>query len=90
MATLISMKIDVKKIEKERLYIGEKGVYLNAVIVIFDEPDEYGRNGMILQEIAKDERQAGVKATILGNVSYIPKRELTQEEVQQTLEDLPF
>jgi hypothetical protein len=90
MATIISIKIDVKKIDKNRLYVGEKGVYLDAVILMRDQPDKYGRNGMIVQDVTEEERQNGVRGPILGNVVVLEKKELTQEEVQQALDDLPF
>ena len=65
----IRVKIDVKKIEKARLYQGTKGTYLDATVFIeVDQKDQYGNNGMITQDVSKDERQQGVKGAILGNV----------------------
>lgn len=90
MATNISVKIDVKKIDKNRLYVGEKGVYLDATILMRDEPDEYGNNGMIVQNVTEDERKAGVKGAILGNVRYIAKKQVTEEKRQEEIDDLPF
>lgn len=64
----IQLKIDVTKIDKARLYKGQKGTYLDAVIFIRDEVDQYGNNGMIVQSVSKEERENGVKGAILGNV----------------------
>ena len=64
----IQLKIDVTKIDKARLFKGQKGTYLDAVILIRDEVDQYGNNGMIVQSVTKEEREAGVKGPILGNV----------------------
>ena len=92
MATNISVKLDCKKIDKDRLYVGEKGVYLDATIIMWDEPDKYGNNGMIVQNVSEEQRRAGVKGAILGNVRYLVKRE-TQEDVQakkDAVDDLPF
>lgn len=90
MATNISVKLDVKKIDKTRLYVGEKGVYLDATIIMFDEPDKYGNNGMIVQNVSEEERKAGVKGEIIGNVKFIQKKQLTPEEHKEITDDLPF
>ncbi len=90
MATNISVKLDVKKIDKKRLYIGEKGVYLDATIIMFDEADKYGNNGMIVQNVSEEERKAGVKGEILGNVKFIKKKQVTPEEHKDITDDLQF
>ncbi len=71
MSKLIAIKIDVTKIEKERLFQGAKGQYLDAVVFVNDEEGQYGDNGMITQSVSKDEREAGVKGNILGNVKIL-------------------
>jgi hypothetical protein len=64
----ISVRIDVTKIEKERLYKGAKGTYLDLTTFIdTDTEDQYGNHGFISQSVDKDERAAGVKTPILGN-----------------------
>lgn len=64
----VSLKIDVSKIDKARLFRGEKGVYLDATVFIDEgEADQYGNNGMITQDVTKDERQQNVQGNILGN-----------------------
>lgn len=90
MATNIGVKLDVKKIDKARLYVGEKGVYLDATIIMFDEADKFGNNGMIVQNVTEEERKAGVKGEILGNVRYIQKKQITPEEHKEAIDDLPF
>jgi hypothetical protein len=90
MATNIGVKLDVTKIDKNRLFIGEKGVYLDATIIMRDEPDEYGYNGLIVQNVTEQERNAGVKGAILGNVRFIVKKEKTEAEKAEKLNDLPF
>lgn len=65
----LSVKLDVSKIQKERLFKGEKGVYLDLTSFIdLDNPDEYGQHGFIAQSVTKEEREAGVQTPILGNV----------------------
>lgn len=64
----ISLKIDVTKIEKERLYEGAKGKYLDATTFVdLDELDQYDNSGMITQDVSKEDKDAGVKGPILGN-----------------------
>lgn len=64
----VSLKIDVSKIDKARLYKGEKGTYLNATAFIeVDEKDQYGNSGMITQDVSKEEREQNVRGEILGN-----------------------
>jgi hypothetical protein len=63
----IQIKIDVTKIDKSKLYKGQKGTYLDAVILVREETDQYGNNGMIIQSVSKEEREAGVRGAILGN-----------------------
>lgn len=58
----ISLNIDVTKIDKEKLFVGAKGKYLNATVFVNPAEDQYGKNGMITQNIGKDQ-----KGPILGN-----------------------
>jgi len=64
----ISLKIDVSKIDKARLFKGNKGVYLDATAFVdLDELDQYGNSGMITQDVTKEEKESGTKGPILGN-----------------------
>lgn len=66
----VSLKIDVTKITKERLFKGEKGTYLDATVFInLDEADEFGQHGMIVESVSKEEREQQVQGPILGNVT---------------------
>lgn len=71
MSKIIALKIDVTKINKERLFKGEKGTYLDAVLFLNDDADQYGQHGMITQSVSKEERQSGIKGAILGNCKII-------------------
>ncbi len=63
---MITAKINVTKIAKERLFKGEKGTYLDLVLV--ETPDsQYGDDYVIYQSVSKEEREKGVKGAILGN-----------------------
>jgi hypothetical protein len=85
---MITAKIDVTKIEKARLYKGEKGTYLD-IVLIPTQDNSYGNDYMIVQSVTKDEREAGIKGAILGNAKIIKKTDpvpITQAEQ----DDLPF
>ena len=64
----VSLKIDVSKIDKARLFSGAKGTYLDATIFVdLDNLDQYGNSGMITQDVSKEEKAQGIKGNILGN-----------------------
>ena len=63
---MISITINVSKINKEYLYEGKQGRYLN--IVLFPtENDQYGNDYKAVQGLTKEQRAAGLKGPILGN-----------------------
>jgi len=95
----VSVRIDVTKIDKERLYKGEKGTYLDLTTFIDTEnKDQYENNGFISQSVSKEEREGGVQTPILGNVRVIfqdgakqtPKQEMFPSDSLNELEDDPF
>lgn len=71
MKRFISLKINVLEIEKQRLFVGQKGTYLDAVVFLDDDPDQYGNNGMITQSVSQGERENGTRGNILGNAKII-------------------
>ena len=67
---ILKLKIDVSSIDKTTLFKGKKGVYLDATVLIKDSPDQYGNDGMIVQDVSKEAREAGQKGPILGNAKW--------------------
>ena len=64
----ISIKLDVTKIDKTRLFKGKKGTYLDLTTFIDTENEgQYGDHGFISQSVDKEERENGVQTPILGN-----------------------
>tara|TARA_R110000851_G_scaffold265657_1_gene418173 strand:+ start:153 stop:470 length:318 start_codon:yes stop_codon:yes gene_type:complete len=64
----LSVKIDVTKIDKSRLFKGEKGTYLDLTTFIDTEQvSQFGDHGFISQSVSKDEKAAGTQTPILGN-----------------------
>jgi Ser-tRNA(Ala) deacylase AlaX len=93
MTRIVRLKIDVTKIDKERLFAGKKGTYLDATVFLNDEAGQYGDNGMITQDVSKEEREAGTKGAILGNATIFKvmdddRFEAASESVSN--EPLPF
>jgi hypothetical protein len=88
----IAVNLDVKKIDKTKLYVGKKGTYLDAVVFLKDEADEYGNHGFIVQSVTKEEREKGVKGEILGNVKILGNSQSQQDKAQPQKADdgLPF
>ncbi len=85
----VRLKIDVSKIDKARLFRGQKGVYLDATVFIDpDQKDQYENNGMITQDVTKEEKDSGVKGPILGNVQVFWK-EQQQQAPQQYQQQAP-
>jgi len=100
MTRILRLKLDVTKIDKERLFQGKKGVYLDATVFLNDEQGQYGDNGMITQDVSKEEREAGTKGNILGNATIIKVLEDNRQEAPNStaeataqaegMDDIPF
>ena len=90
----VSIKIDVTKIDKTRLYQGAKGTYLDlTTFVDLDNVDQYDNNGFISQSVSKEERAQGLKGAILGNCRVFFNDAGRQQNVQADDsfdDDIPF
>lgn len=94
---MITLNIDVSKIDKDRLYEGAKGTYLDAVLI--ETPNSDYSDFMIVQSTTKEERDAGVKGAILGNAKQFKRKESNQTpsgyepdppKEDEGKDDLPF
>lgn len=74
MATPIIAKIDVKKINKDWLFAGNKGTYLDAVIYENDSVDQFGNSHVIKQNPPREMRDQGAKPIIIGNCKWMPQK----------------
>ena len=104
MASIIKASIDLNKIPKEKIFVGKKGKYLPITITINDELDQFGNQGPVVVEQTKEEREAKVAKTYLGNVKVVwtngtnvdtPPRDsgpagIVHDVTTKTEEDLPF
>ena len=95
---LLSIKLDVSKIDKSKLFKGAKGTYLDLTVALNDEPDQYGNDVSAWHGQSKEEREAKTDKIFLGNGKVFwqsepkPKREIEvhDPEVIEREDDLPF
>jgi len=90
---MITGYIDVTKIDKTRLYKGEKGTYLNFKLIATPNA-KYG-DYMIVEATTKEEWESGRKGAILGNAKIISntggvKHEDTPNGNVEGTDNLPF
>ena len=100
---LIALSIDVTKIDKDRLFVGKKGTYLNLMVEVRDEPDRFGNHASAWEGQTKEERQAKADRTFLGdgkvvwegesrasNETTTQSESSSQQPVKDDNDDLPF
>lgn len=66
----IKLKLDLTKVDKAKLFKSEKtgSVYLDVMLIENKNGvDQYGNSFMAVQDVSKEEREAGIKGAILGN-----------------------
>jgi len=101
MAGIIKANINLNNIPKDKIYKGKKGNYLTIAITVNDEPDQFGNQGPVIVDQTKEEREAKVEKTYLGNVKVVwtngtfPEPHYEDSLVQKQkpkveAEDLPF
>jgi hypothetical protein len=90
----IIIKINCSKIDKARLFKGEKGTYLDAILV--HKPSQYGDDYFIAQSVTKEERESGVKGAIIGGAKILrpknsaPKPSPVEDAARDDGDDVPF
>ena len=67
MSKLLSISLDVTKINKSELVAGAKGTYLNLTVSINDEQDKFGNTVSAWQSQTKEQREAKENRNFLGN-----------------------
>ena len=102
MASIIATSIDLTKIPKDKIIDGKKGKYLPITITLNDELDQFGNQGPVVVQQTKEERDAKVEKTYLGNVKVVwtngdnvavaPRDAQPQQAAPaaQPVDDLPF
>ena len=95
MASIIATSIDLTKIPKDKIIDGKKGKYLPITITVNDEVDQFGNQGPVIVSQSKDEREAKMEKTYLGNVQVVwtngefpsppPREEKSNVELLQSI-----
>jgi len=66
---MLSVKIDVTKLDRKRFFEGKNGAKY-ADLILFenrDGEDQYGNSHFVTQSCTKEERESGMKMPIIGN-----------------------
>jgi len=71
MAGIVKASINLNAIDKSKIIEGKKGKYLPITITINDEPDQFGNQGPVIIDQTKEEREAKVAKTYLGNCKVV-------------------
>lgn len=79
---MITIKLDVTKLQKQRFFHGKKGgIY--ADLILIEHPNDFGDDGFIAQSVTKEERDAGERGPIVGNWRETNKKPLPPTPVRQ-------
>ena len=62
---MITLSIDVTRLDKSKFVVGKKGTYCNLVLI--ETPNSNYGDFMVKQDCTKEERESGVQMPILGN-----------------------
>jgi len=79
-------KINLSKIDKERLFKGERGIWMDITVWFSEEPDQYGNNLNIQQST----KQGEDKIYIGSAKFYIPKEKPDKNPDKKNEHPLPF
>lgn len=69
---MIVLKIDVTKIDKNHIFVGKSGKYIDCILnENKDGVDQYGNIGFIAQSVSKEAKEKGERGPIIGNYKEI-------------------
>ena len=86
-------KLNVENIDKSKLFKGNKGTYVDVIVWVNDEVDQFGNCASVQQTLTKEERDAGAKKIYLGNLKDLPGTGAPQTndtKADEKSDDLPF
>ena len=64
MAGLVNVSLDLSKIDKEKV---KDNKYLNVIVALGNETNQYGQNASVYISQTKEEREAKSNRTYIGN-----------------------
>ena len=89
MGRIIALKVDVSKIDKSRLFKGEKGTYLDLMVSVDDQPNQWGNDVSCWQGQTQEERQQKANRNFLGNGKTVWSNEGQYNQMQQNSGAMP-
>lgn len=75
MSNLITVKVDVRKLDTSRYFEGKpdkdghRPLYADLVLIARREPGKYGDTHIVKQSVTKEEREAKVEMPIIGSAT---------------------
>ena len=89
MAQIISVSIDLNKLDKSRIVEGKNGSkYYNFTINVNDEKDQYGNDASVIISQTAEERQAKAQRTFVGNGRVVWSNNSSQQSNAQPKEEI--
>lgn len=68
MSALVSISIDLNKLDKSKIVEGKNGSkYVNLTVGVNDDTNDYGQNASVTLAQSKEERDAKDRKTFVGN-----------------------
>jgi len=91
MARLISLSIDLSKIDKSKIKTSDKGgQYYDVTISVNDEVNKFGQDVSMYESQSKDEREAKASKKYLGNGKTFWSSEAKPKQETKNDSDLRF
>lgn len=89
MAQIISVSIDLNKLDKSRIVEGKNGAkYYNFTINVNDEKDQYGNDASVTISQTAEERQAKALRIFVGNGRVVWSNNASQQNTAQPKEEV--
>ena len=85
MSTFITASINLNKIDKAKIIKDEKGQYLNLVIYVKDEANQFGKDVSIEQSVQKGD----IKIFLGDGKVYKPKSNVVTKSEDLPVDDTP-
>lgn len=90
MAKLVSLSIDLMKIDKSRIIEGKNGAkYVNVTLSLNDEKDRFDNDVSCWQGQTQEERQQKAQRNFLGNGKTVWSNEGQYNQMQQNSGAMP-
>lgn len=95
MSKLLSISIDVTKLDKSRFYEGKNGAkYCSLDVWVQDEPDKYGKDASVSESLTKEERESKRKKNYVGSgrklYGWGSAKVATEPKDSPATEEVPF